>query len=97
MQIFMIDSRLTVIKTKKQCDLILNELSEDNILTYEIEGRKGTTKVAMLPDKSEDGYFLVYYYQNQIEWHTPAFKMKREEVLDILWKDRKYYNLKWKD
>lgn len=96
MQIFMIDSELTVIKNKKQCDLILDQLSEDNILTYEIEGKKGITKVAMLPDK-EQGYFLVYYFEKQIEWHTPAFKMKREEVLDVLWKDRKYYNLKWKD
>ena len=39
----------------------------------------------MLPDK-EEGYFLVYYYEKQIEWHTPALKMKREEVLEFFGK-----------
>ena len=97
MQFFMIDSRLTVIKNKKQCDLILDKLSKDNILTYSIEGKKSITKVAILPDDNNEGYFLVYYFEKEIEWFTPAFQMKREEAVNVLWKDRKYYNLKFKD
>lgn len=90
---FIINNNLTKIRGKKECAEILEALTENNILTINLEG---TSKITFTSTEIEN-MFDVYIYQNKIEWNTVAFRMNKQDTVNELYKVRKSYNHLWKD
>lgn len=94
-KLFIIDNRLTKIKTKAMCKEVLEWIKEqDTPLTFK------TTKnnmITITQDETTPENYLFYHHTGKIEWLTPGLSMDEEDAVDELYKNRKYYNAKWAD
>lgn len=95
MNLFMINSNLTTIKSKKTCAEILEKISENNILTFK-NVDNGQRITITKDDKRPDSY-IFYYHNGPIEWKTPGFVEDLESAIKTLYNFRKHYNMMWKD
>jgi len=99
MNLFIIVSHLTTIKSKKEAKAVLdtlNPLLKTNSVNEELSFSLGNVKCTIRPS-SKPEHFLFYYYQDKIDWKTPGIEMNEEESVKELYEMRKHYNQLWRE
>lgn len=86
-------SYLTVIKTKEQAREVLQAMAQQNVsFTYP----KDNYKVHIEPDQSR-GEFVWTDVRSNNPFTNIALSRSVDDSVNELFKDRKYYNAKWRD